>query len=78
MIGDSEGEGVAWCTKPGKGTRLIPEGTFKGLQYIKTSDYIQIAGFIDQTKINVAAGDYGGEFDPHGADLVSPNHSLAM
>ena len=69
MIGDSEGEGVAWCTKPGKGTRLIPEGTFKGLQYIKTSDYIQVAGFIDQTKINVAAGDYGGEFDPHGADL---------
>jgi hypothetical protein len=39
------------------------------LQYLKTPDYIQIVGFIDQTKINIASGDYGGELDPHGADL---------
>ena len=25
-IGDSEGEEVAWCTKKGLGSRLIPEG----------------------------------------------------
>jgi hypothetical protein len=36
---------------------------------MKTPDYIQVAGFIDQTKINIADGDYGGELDPHGADL---------
>jgi hypothetical protein len=30
----------------------------------------QIVGFIDQTKVNIANGDYGGEMDPHGADIV--------
>jgi len=69
IVGDTEGEMVAWCSKPGYGTRLIPEGTLKGLQYIKTPAYISIVGFIDQTKINIQAGDYGGELDPHGADL---------
>ncbi|TFL04278.1 hypothetical protein BDV98DRAFT_563859 [Pterulicium gracile] len=68
-IADTEGEEVAWCTKPGRGTRLIPEGTFTGLQYIKTPDYIQIVGFMDGTKINIKEGDFGGELDPHGADL---------
>jgi len=69
VVGDHEGEMVAWCTRPGYGTRLIPEGTLKGLQFMRTPDYIQIVGFIDQTKINIASGDYGGELDPHGADL---------
>ena len=41
----------------------------KGVQFMKTSAYVQVVGFIDQTKINIAAGDYGGEMDPHGADL---------
>jgi hypothetical protein len=68
-IADTEGEEVAWCTKPGRGTRLIPEGTFTGLQFIKTPDYVQIVGFMDGTKINIKAGDFGGELDPHGADL---------
>jgi hypothetical protein len=68
-IADTEGEEVAWCSQPGHGTRLIPAGALTGLQYLKTPDYIQIVGFIDQTKINIASGDYGGELDPHGADL---------
>ncbi|KAF8119985.1 hypothetical protein EV363DRAFT_1228633 [Boletus edulis] len=68
-IGDTEGQEVAWCTKHGHGTRLIPAGALKGVQFIRTPDYIQIAGFIDQTQINIAASDYGGELDPHGADL---------
>ncbi|KAG2093771.1 hypothetical protein BD769DRAFT_1520144 [Suillus cothurnatus] len=68
-IGDTEGQEVAWCTKPGHGTRLIPAGALQGVQLIKTPNYIQIAGFIDQTQINIAADDYGGELDPHGADL---------
>ncbi len=70
VVGDTEGEAVAWCSKPGHGGRLIPEGTLKGLQWTRTPDYVQIVGFIDQTRINMAAGDYGGEMDPHGADLV--------
>ena len=61
---------VAWCSKPGHGTRLIPAGALTGVQFLKTPDYIQIVGFIDQTKVNIADGDYGGEMDPHGADLV--------
>ncbi|KIM63507.1 hypothetical protein SCLCIDRAFT_8808 [Scleroderma citrinum Foug A] len=68
-IGNTEAEEVAWCTKPGHGTRLIPDGALQGVQVIKTPDYIQIAGFIDQTQINLTPDDYGGELDPHGADL---------
>ncbi|KAH7884250.1 hypothetical protein F5I97DRAFT_1968367 [Phlebopus sp. FC_14] len=68
-IGDTEGQEVAWCTKPGHGTRLIPSGALTGVQLIKTPNYIQLAGYIDQTQINLAADDYGGELDPHGADL---------
>lgn len=68
-VGDIEGIMVAWCTKPGHGTRLIPEGALKGVQWIKTPGYVQVAGFFDQTAINIIEGDYGGEMDPHGADL---------
>lgn len=69
-VGEAEGEMIAWCTKPGHGTRLIPAGALTGVQMLKTADYIQVVGFIDQTLINMADGDYGGEMDPHGADLV--------
>jgi len=58
---------VAWCTKK-HGARLIPANAITGLQFLKTPDYIQLAGFIDQTKIDMTADDYGGEMDPHGAD----------
>lgn len=68
-IGDSEGEAVAYCNKPGKGTRLIPAGTISGMQFTRTPDYIQIVGFLDQTKIGITKGDSGGEMDGHGADL---------
>ncbi|KAF9553483.1 hypothetical protein CPC08DRAFT_227123 [Agrocybe pediades] len=67
-VGDIEGEMIAWCSKPGHGTRLIPEGALKGVQFMKTPDYVQVVGFIDQTQINMIDGDYGGEMDPHGAD----------
>ncbi|KAJ7136034.1 manno protein [Mycena epipterygia] len=68
-IADTEGEEVAWCTKPGRGTRLIPAGALQGVQFMKTPSYVQVVGFIDQTLINIIAGDSGGELDPHGADL---------
>src|SRR5688572_13020286 len=69
-VGDIEGIMVAYCSKPGHGTRLIPAGALTGVQFMKTPDYIQVVGFIDQTKINILEGDWGGEMDPHGADLV--------
>jgi len=68
-VADWEGEMVAWCTKPGRGTRLIPQGALKGIQWIRTPAYISAVGFIDQTMIDLQSGDYGGELDPHGADL---------
>ncbi|KAJ7161881.1 hypothetical protein C8R43DRAFT_315931 [Mycena crocata] len=69
LVADTEGEEVAWCTKPGRGTRLIPAGALKGVQFMKTPAYVQVVGFIDQTFINMVADDSGGELDPHGADL---------
>jgi len=68
-IGETEHEEVAWCTKPGHGSRLIPAGALKGVQFMRTSDYVQVVGFIDQTFINLEGDDFGGELDPHGADL---------
>lgn len=41
-----------------------------GVQVINTPNYRQFVGFIDQTLVNMAIDDYGGELDPHGADLV--------
>jgi len=67
-IGDTEREEVAWCTKAGRGTRTMPDGTLKGVHFVKTPDYVQVTGVGDFTKINVRKGDAGGELDPHGAD----------
>jgi hypothetical protein len=67
-IGNVEGETVAWCTKPGHGTRIIPAGTLTGVQFMKTPAYVQVTGTIKQQNINIASGDDGGELDPHGAD----------
>jgi len=67
-IGDSEGVEVAWCTKKGHGTRLIPEGALQGVQLIQSPGYIQIAGFINQELLNIQIGDYGGELDSGGQD----------
>ncbi|OBZ67650.1 hypothetical protein A0H81_12195 [Grifola frondosa] len=59
---------VAWCIKSGYGTRLIPDGTITGAHFVQTPDYVQVTGVGDLTKINIPAGDEGGELDPHGAD----------
>jgi len=69
LVADTEGEMIAWCTKPGHGTRLIPQGALQGVQFMKTPDYIQVVGFLDQAQVNINSTDYGGEMDPHGADL---------
>lgn len=47
-----------------QGTRLIPEGALQGVQFLRAPSYVQVVGIIDQTKINIQAGDYGGEMDP--------------
>ncbi|PWN42059.1 hypothetical protein IE81DRAFT_334672 [Ceraceosorus guamensis] len=67
-VGNTEREEVAWCTKSGYGTRLIPDGTVTGAHFIKTKRYVQVTARGDFTKLNIAKGDAGGELDPHGAD----------
>jgi hypothetical protein len=37
VVGDIEGEMVAWCTKAGRGTRQIPAGALQGVQFMKAS-----------------------------------------
>lgn len=61
---------MAWCSKAGHGTRVMPDGTLTGVQLTRTPDYIQVVGFMNQTKIDMVHGDAGGEMDPHGADQV--------
>ncbi|KAG8902136.1 hypothetical protein FRB99_004823 [Tulasnella sp. 403] len=68
LVGNTEGEAVAWCTKPGHGTRVIPSGALTGVQFMKTPAYLQVTGHIQQQYINMDPTDGGGEMDPHGAD----------
>ena len=67
-IGDAERDVVAYCTKAGRGTRLIPDGTLQGVHFVRTVDYVQVTGVGNFTNINVDGSDGGGELDPHGAD----------
>ncbi|KAJ3511963.1 hypothetical protein NLJ89_g3798 [Agrocybe chaxingu] len=67
-IGDSERMAVAYCTKSGRGTRTIPDGTLKGVHFVKTPEYVQVTGVGNFTNINVPQGDDGGELDNRGAD----------
>ncbi|KAJ7092396.1 hypothetical protein B0H15DRAFT_173108 [Mycena belliarum] len=67
VIGNTETEEVAWCTKPRNGARVIPDGTITGVTFLKTDFYVQIMGTGDFTKLNIQSGDQGGELDPHGA-----------
>jgi hypothetical protein len=68
-VGDAEQDVVAWCTKPGYGTRVIPAGAISGAQFIRTPSYVEITGYINQSLINIKADDDGGELDSGGQDL---------
>ncbi|KAK0544168.1 hypothetical protein OC846_003378 [Tilletia horrida] len=66
-IGEIEGEVIAYCTKDGYGTRLIPDDTFTSVHFLKTEHYVEVLGTGDFTNIGLQANDSGGELDPHGA-----------
>lgn len=66
-IGNIEGEVVAYCVQPRNNARVIPDGTFQSVHFVKTPLYWQIHGYGDFTKIGFMDGDFGGELDPHGA-----------
>jgi len=69
-ISDTEGEEVAWCTKKGHGARGIVPGTIHGIQVLYNPNYIQIVAFITQEHVDIQTGDYGGELDGGGQDLL--------
>jgi len=69
-IGNIEAQVVAYCTKPGHGTRVMPAGTLTNVQFMRTKGYIQVSGKFNQAGIGLDPADYGGELDPHGADLA--------
>jgi hypothetical protein len=58
-IGDSEAYEVAWCTKPRNNARVIPDGVLSAVHFVKTPLYVQIQGWGDFTKLNIATGDQG-------------------
>ncbi|KAF8258827.1 hypothetical protein EI94DRAFT_1753406 [Lactarius quietus] len=68
VIGNTERIEVSYCLQANYGARLIPDGTITGAHFVQTPDYVQVTGIGDLTKINIPAGDAGGELDPHGAD----------
>jgi hypothetical protein len=70
VVGNVEAVVVAYCTKPGHGTRLIAPGILTAVQFIKAPGYIQVTGLFNQTGIGLTTDDGGGELDPHGADLA--------
>lgn len=59
-IPEGEAREVAWCTKHGHGSRIIPEGTFTGVQWLYAKNYLQVVGYLDQTKVGLKADDDGG------------------
>ncbi|KAG8768476.1 hypothetical protein FRC16_007022, partial [Serendipita sp. 398] len=67
-IGNIEGEVISYCTKPGRGTRLFPDGTIISAHFVETPDFIQVTGTGNFVNIGIKAGDNGGELDPHGAE----------
>ncbi|KAL8292610.1 hypothetical protein RQP46_001222 [Phenoliferia psychrophenolica] len=69
-IGEVEAAVVAYCTRSGHGARVMPAGTITAVQFMRTPGYIQVVGLLNQTGINLNETDYGGELDPHGADLL--------
>lgn len=75
-IGDTEQEVVAWCTKSGYGTRIIPNGTLSGVHFVRTPNYIQVTGVGNFTNINVAMGDEGGGEHLNSTPCMSCSHGL--
>lgn len=67
-VGDAEQRVVSYCTKSGRGTRLIPQGTLQSVHFLKTKAYVQVSGTADMSKLNVVNNGGGGELDPHGPD----------
>ncbi|KAH7090895.1 hypothetical protein BKA62DRAFT_751755 [Auriculariales sp. MPI-PUGE-AT-0066] len=65
-VGDAEAGMVAACTSEKWGSRVIPQGALKSVQFLNAKNYIAIAGRIDGTLLNLPKGDTGA-WKPIGA-----------
>lgn len=82
-IGKIEEIVVAYCLNNGYGTRVFPQGTITSAHFVKVQSdkvsYVQVTGNGDFTKINIPAGDDGGELDPHSwTGLGNPQGGLVF
>ncbi|KAI5480370.1 hypothetical protein MNV49_000945 [Pseudohyphozyma bogoriensis] len=64
VIGNVEAAVVAYCSRSGHGSRIFPPGTITGIQFMRTSQYIQITGVLNQTGLNLDPSDSGVDV-PH-------------
>ncbi|KAL8283627.1 hypothetical protein RQP46_005422 [Phenoliferia psychrophenolica] len=60
-IGNIEASTVAYCTKDTHGARTIRAGAITGVQFMRTSAYIQITGHINQTALSLTEDDTGAD-----------------
>ena len=76
-VGASEAREVAWCTKPGHGTRIIPPGTITGAQWLYAKSYVMVVGFLNQANVNLDPTDEGGgKFESDVYALQNHTHRL--
>ncbi|WVW86017.1 hypothetical protein I302_108055 [Kwoniella bestiolae CBS 10118] len=76
MISESVDNVISYCSKSGHNTRLIPDGTLKGVTYVRTPSWVQVSGSGDFSLIGISPGDTGAQFDssahtPQGASLIT-------
>ena len=67
-VGEAERYVVSYCTKAGRGTRLIPPGTLKSVHFVQTPHYVQVSGTGEFSSMHINNNGGGGELDPHGQD----------
>ncbi|OCF61142.1 hypothetical protein L486_00786 [Kwoniella mangroviensis CBS 10435] len=76
MLSESVDNVISYCSKSGHGTRLIPDGTLKGVTYVRTPSWVQVSGSGDFSQIGISSDDSGAQFDssshnPQGSSLIT-------
>ncbi|WWD03500.1 hypothetical protein V865_001552 [Kwoniella europaea PYCC6329] len=76
MLSESVDNVISYCSKSGHGTRLIPDGTLKGVTYVRTPSWVQVSGSGDFSQIGISSDDSGAQFDssshnPQGSGLIT-------
>ncbi|KAJ3197634.1 hypothetical protein HK101_002062 [Irineochytrium annulatum] len=74
-VGDSEGSAKAKCfgSASTPGSSKLPDGAIKSAHYVKTAQYHQVTGMIDEDLLGISQSDGGGQYDnaPHGSEPSS-------